>query len=136
MVLYDWQRGRVPFFTLPPGHTEEKPPPAASTLPGSVNEGVEPEEEIPVPAERVTEEDALGDGDGDGTQVCACVGCQTTLLGSPGTHLPDACLAARIRSVCTELWPMQCVCMCVSRVTEEDALGDGDGDGTQVGNRK
>lgn len=27
MVLYDWQRGKVPFFTLPPGHTEEAPPP-------------------------------------------------------------------------------------------------------------
>ena len=26
MVLYDWQRGKIPFFTLPPGHTEEKPP--------------------------------------------------------------------------------------------------------------
>ncbi|KAG1675249.1 hypothetical protein FOA52_016280 [Chlamydomonas sp. UWO 241] len=59
MVLYDWQRGRVPFFTLPPGHTEEKPPPAVT--PAGVNEGVEPEEELPVPSERVTEEDALGE---------------------------------------------------------------------------
>ena len=25
-MLYDWQRGKIPFFTLPPGHTEEKPP--------------------------------------------------------------------------------------------------------------
>ena len=27
MVLLDWQKGKIPFFTLPPGHTEEKPPP-------------------------------------------------------------------------------------------------------------
>jgi nuclear GTP-binding protein len=25
MILYDWQRGKIPFFTLPPDHTEEKP---------------------------------------------------------------------------------------------------------------
>lgn len=31
MVLYDWQRGKIPYFTLPPGHTEAAPaaPPAA-----------------------------------------------------------------------------------------------------------
>jgi len=26
MVLYDWQRGKIPFYTLPPGYTDEKPP--------------------------------------------------------------------------------------------------------------
>ena len=26
MVLYDWQRGKIPFFSLPPGHTEAKLP--------------------------------------------------------------------------------------------------------------
>ena len=25
MVLYDWQRGKIPFFCLPPGHTLDKP---------------------------------------------------------------------------------------------------------------
>lgn len=25
MVLYDWQRGKVPFYTLPPGYTDEAP---------------------------------------------------------------------------------------------------------------
>ena len=25
MVLYDWQRGKIPFFSLPAGHTEDKP---------------------------------------------------------------------------------------------------------------
>mmetsp|Transcript_3544 Transcript_3544/g.6074 ORF Transcript_3544/g.6074 Transcript_3544/m.6074 type:complete len:661 (-) Transcript_3544:373-2355(-) len=28
MVLYDFQRGKIPFFSLPPGHTEDAPPPA------------------------------------------------------------------------------------------------------------
>lgn len=44
MVLYDWQRGKIPFFTLPPGHTEEKP----------AKDGEEPI----VPALAVTEEEA------------------------------------------------------------------------------
>lgn len=25
MVLYDWQRGKIPFFTLPPDHTDDAP---------------------------------------------------------------------------------------------------------------
>lgn len=25
MVLYDWQRGKIPFFSLPAGHTADKP---------------------------------------------------------------------------------------------------------------
>jgi hypothetical protein len=25
MMLYDWQRGKIPFFTLPPDYTEELP---------------------------------------------------------------------------------------------------------------
>ena len=25
MVLYDWQRGKIPFFVLPPGATSEAP---------------------------------------------------------------------------------------------------------------
>lgn len=24
-VLYDWQRGKIPYFAVPPGHTEEAP---------------------------------------------------------------------------------------------------------------
>ena len=37
MVLYDWQRGKIPFFCLPPGHTPDKPaaaqPPADAPAP-------------------------------------------------------------------------------------------------------
>ena len=29
MVLYDWQRGKIPFFELPPGYLPEKPAAAA-----------------------------------------------------------------------------------------------------------
>ena len=34
MVLYDWQRGKIPFFCLPPGHTPDKPA-AAAELPAA-----------------------------------------------------------------------------------------------------
>eukprot|EP00197_Chlamydomonas_leiostraca_P015563 CAMPEP_0202868082 /NCGR_PEP_ID=MMETSP1391-20130828/10164_1 /ASSEMBLY_ACC=CAM_ASM_000867 /TAXON_ID=1034604 /ORGANISM="Chlamydomonas leiostraca, Strain SAG 11-49" /LENGTH=726 /DNA_ID=CAMNT_0049548195 /DNA_START=12 /DNA_END=2192 /DNA_ORIENTATION=+ len=46
MVLYDWQRGKIPFFTLPPDYKEEEEVAAAKA-------------EVPVPAQAVTEEDAL-----------------------------------------------------------------------------
>ena len=72
MVLLDWQKGKIPFFTLPPGHTEEKPPPmaavaAAGAVAGAVAGVAVPpaealdvaEEELPAPAEAVTEEDAV-----------------------------------------------------------------------------
>lgn len=35
MVLYDWQRGKIPFFAMPPNHTDEPPqlsPPSAEEL--------------------------------------------------------------------------------------------------------
>lgn len=33
-ILYDWQRGRLPFFSLPPGYTEEAP--AKHAAPGEI----------------------------------------------------------------------------------------------------
>lgn len=65
MVLLDWQKGKIPFFTLPPGHTEEKPPPSAAALETSdaaavaASVPVEELDELPAPAEAVTEEDAV-----------------------------------------------------------------------------
>ncbi|GFR50420.1 hypothetical protein Agub_g12637 [Astrephomene gubernaculifera] len=62
MVLYDWQRGKVPFFTLPPDHTDEAPAKteeaaeAGAAAPAEVAAAVEAE--LPVPRELVTEEDA------------------------------------------------------------------------------
>ncbi|PNH08829.1 Nucleolar GTP-binding protein 2 [Tetrabaena socialis] len=79
MVLYDWQRGKVPFFTLPPDHTDEAPPPkaggggrgksaaaiaaaaaaAAAAAGAAAGDVAEPRaEDLPVPREMVTEEDA------------------------------------------------------------------------------
>ncbi len=64
MVLYDWQRGKVPFFTLPPDHTDDAPGAAAgSGAEGGKGEGKEAAAAagagaLPVPKELVTEEDA------------------------------------------------------------------------------
>lgn len=71
MMLYDWQRGKIPFFSLPPGHTEAKPVPlalaAASDTDGVIAAaGVDAEdaelvESLPVPVNLVTEEDAAAE---------------------------------------------------------------------------
>mmetsp|Transcript_35555 Transcript_35555/g.78915 ORF Transcript_35555/g.78915 Transcript_35555/m.78915 type:complete len:702 (+) Transcript_35555:106-2211(+) len=59
MVLYDWQRGKVPFFTLPPDYQEKAP---VKELGDAVAQQPAPELlELPVPAEAVTEEDALAE---------------------------------------------------------------------------
>lgn len=47
MVLHDWQRGKIPFFTLPPDHVGEE------------------SAQLPAPAEAVTEEDAAAALDGN-----------------------------------------------------------------------
>lgn len=41
MVLYDWQRGKIPFFTLPPDHTEGAPLAAAG--PANEHDAAEPD---------------------------------------------------------------------------------------------
>eukprot|EP00798_Chlamydomonas_sp_ICE-L_P023349 gene23349-30600_t len=65
MVLYDWQRGKIPFFTLPPDHTDEAPTSnvPATLAPVTVTEmDLDPlPDTLPVPANLVTEEDALGE---------------------------------------------------------------------------
>ncbi|KXZ54741.1 hypothetical protein GPECTOR_4g810 [Gonium pectorale] len=67
MVLYDWQRGKIPFFTLPPDHTEEAPgapadaaaAAAATVAPAGEASAAAGPGELPVPRELVTEEDAV-----------------------------------------------------------------------------
>lgn len=75
MVLYDWQRGKIPFFTLPPGHTEEKPKPEISAAEALIPSGAvtasgeapvvvpasELEESVPIPEHAVTDEDAMNE---------------------------------------------------------------------------
>lgn len=39
MVLYDWQRGKIPFFTLPPDYTEDAPAAGAAAAGGSNEQG-------------------------------------------------------------------------------------------------
>ncbi|GIL53473.1 hypothetical protein Vafri_9068 [Volvox africanus] len=60
MILYDWQRGKIPFFTLPPDHLDE--------IPGTSNVAAEDTSAVavgnmahglPIPSELVTEEDAV-----------------------------------------------------------------------------
>ncbi|KAL4452383.1 hypothetical protein ABPG75_008045 [Micractinium tetrahymenae] len=70
MVLYDWQRGKIPFFTLPPGHTDEAPEAAAAAA-GEGGETGEGGQGLPLPAEAVTEEDAKAAVDGDPEKAAA-----------------------------------------------------------------
>lgn len=56
MVLYDWQRGKIPFFTLPPDHTEEAPDVTLAENEQNVEEDAEDEgaeEERPMTAAEV-----------------------------------------------------------------------------------
>ena len=76
MVLLDWQKGKIPFFTLPPGHTEEKPPPEVPVAP--VEDGLDAAtrrlgEELPTPAEAVTEEDAINEAGASAAEAAAGV---------------------------------------------------------------
>lgn len=46
MVLYDWQRGKIPFFTLPPEDEEELPPVARESSPEADPSAAPPPSEI------------------------------------------------------------------------------------------
>ncbi|KAI8471387.1 MAG: NUC091 domain-containing protein [Monoraphidium minutum] len=69
MVLYDWQRGKIPFYTLPPGYTDEAPPKrgGGGRGGGGADGGAEgggeggAAEGGAMYAEGVTEEDAAGE---------------------------------------------------------------------------
>ncbi|GAB4818770.1 hypothetical protein N2152v2_005816 [Parachlorella kessleri] len=63
MMLYDWQRGKIPFFTLPPDYAEE------GAAHGS-GEGAAGEKAV-LPSEAVTEEDAAGDLEGNPEKAAA-----------------------------------------------------------------
>lgn len=52
MVLFDWQRGKIPYFTLPPDYKEDVGVGPQATV-------QEVPAQVPVPAQGVTEEDAL-----------------------------------------------------------------------------
>ncbi|EFN54955.1 hypothetical protein CHLNCDRAFT_134718 [Chlorella variabilis] len=74
MVLYDWQRGKIPFFTLPPGHTDEKPGrggDADGDAAAAAAAAAEGGQAAPLAAEAVTEEDAKAAVDGDPEKAAA-----------------------------------------------------------------
>ncbi|KAF5842967.1 NUC091 domain-containing protein [Dunaliella salina] len=56
MVLYDWQRGKIPYFTLPPDYKPEEEQRLALAAEAAVDE--ETRAELPAPTNAVTEEDA------------------------------------------------------------------------------
>jgi len=57
MVLHDWQRGKIPFFTLPPDYEDSAPPGERSGDGGAVAEAM--------PSAAVTEEDAAAAPEGN-----------------------------------------------------------------------
>jgi hypothetical protein len=94
MVLYDWQRGKIPFFTLPPNHTDEAPgsKPVAPAAEAAAAAAEEPTA-LPVPRELVTEEDAVGEvgakpevaAAGEPPRACSLVlACRTPESPEPG----------------------------------------------------
>jgi hypothetical protein len=58
MVLYDWQRGKIPFYTLPPGYTDEAPP-----KPGAAAAG-KPVEEQQQQQQQEAQQQQQEEGDG------------------------------------------------------------------------
>lgn len=43
-VLYDWQRGKIPYFAVPPGHTEEAPSDGATAPAAQLADADAPEQ--------------------------------------------------------------------------------------------
>lgn len=69
MVLLDWQRGRLPFFSLPPGHTEDAPV------------ADKEKEDDGVVVGGVTEEEAASVPDGDPEKAAAAARALTEAAG-------------------------------------------------------
>ncbi|KAL6757853.1 NUC091 domain-containing protein [Haematococcus lacustris] len=73
MVLYDWQRGKIPFFTRPPDHTEEAP---------VKQDTVSLAQAAVVPAGAVTEEDAVQEAGARPEEAAAAARAAQELLSS------------------------------------------------------
>ncbi|KAK9837795.1 hypothetical protein WJX74_005209 [Apatococcus lobatus] len=70
MLLYDWQRGKLPFFTLPPDYEHRpKPDPAAAASPAAADaipaDGIEPAEAGAAAVEEVDEEASSSSDDSE-----------------------------------------------------------------------
>jgi nuclear GTP-binding protein len=56
MVLYDWQRGKIPYFTLPPDYKPDEEVAVERRAAAAVDE--ETRAQLPVPQHAVSEEEA------------------------------------------------------------------------------
>ncbi|EFJ47260.1 hypothetical protein VOLCADRAFT_81595 [Volvox carteri f. nagariensis] len=91
MVLYDWQRGKVPFFTLPPDHTEDAPGSAAAKDDVLTGLGTASAAALPVPKELVTEEDAAKEaGAKPEAAAAAARAVRELLLGASAAQVKSA----------------------------------------------
>eukprot|EP00887_Chlorella_sp_A99_P002078 scaffold21.g2078.t1 len=68
MVLYDWQRGKIPFFTLPPNHAPAEGGDGGDGGGAAADSAAAPP---PLPAEAVTEDDAAAAPDGSPDKAVA-----------------------------------------------------------------
>ncbi len=92
MVLYDWQRGKIPFFTLPPDHVPEDQfqqrqggkDEEAAPAPAVEEQGAEEAhpQQLPEPAEAVTEQDAMGEAGARPEEAAAAARAARELLSS------------------------------------------------------
>ncbi|GLI67162.1 hypothetical protein VaNZ11_011375 [Volvox africanus] len=73
MILYDWQRGKIPFFTLPPDHLEEAPGTNLMTGNASPAAARNTVPCLPIPSELVTEEDAAKEAGAEPEAAAAAV---------------------------------------------------------------
>uniref|UniRef100_A0A7S3R4D1 Nuclear/nucleolar GTPase 2 n=2 Tax=Dunaliella tertiolecta TaxID=3047 RepID=A0A7S3R4D1_DUNTE len=82
MVLYDWQRGKIPYFTLPPDYKPEEEQRLASAAEAAVDE--ETRAELPAPSHAVTEEDAQGEAGVEPETAAAAAREANKLLSAAG----------------------------------------------------
>ncbi|KAF6258820.1 NUC091 domain-containing protein [Scenedesmus sp. NREL 46B-D3] len=61
IVLYDWQRGKIPFYTLPPGYSELPPGAAGAAAAGGAAAAAAVQQQKQMFAEAVTEDDAAAE---------------------------------------------------------------------------
>ncbi|KAK9809113.1 hypothetical protein WJX72_009508 [[Myrmecia] bisecta] len=85
MMLYDWQRGKIPFFTLPPDY-EERAPAAAVEAGGAAQP-----EPLAVPSEAVTAEDTAHEAAGlPGQAIAAAEAVVSNVLGAAARQRKQA----------------------------------------------
>lgn len=103
MVLYDWQRGKIPYFSLPPDYKPEEELRVVAAAEAAVD--AETRAELPVPAGGVTEEDAQGEA---GAEAGAAAAGARWGCGGGGRLRACVCVCGCNEHAC------ECVCGCLS----------------------